>query len=296
MTDRISALFCLRTVASLETIDALILAFDTETSSDLLRHEICYCLGQMNKSPEHINKIETFFERVLAEGHHSKIVLHEAVEALGNLSNENSLKLVERFEEEKDGILYETCFLMKKLIEWRVATDNGKTECLNLAKLRCSTNDPAPPFNFKREPKYADVKFLQAMLLDNEQFDLWERYRAMFTLREIYTEEAVLAICQCLTLENSRKCSDLMKHEVAFVLAQMEDVFMPAVPFLLECLRNDEEAPIVRHEVLICLGETLEDKSLIADFLQHPDLIVSQSCEAAMSLIDYRAKCALELK
>jgi deoxyhypusine monooxygenase len=57
ITDRVSSLFCLRTVATLETVDALILAFDREPRSDLLKHEICYCLGQMNKSPEHINKI-----------------------------------------------------------------------------------------------------------------------------------------------------------------------------------------------------------------------------------------------
>lgn len=55
--DRTSALFCLRTVATLESIDALINAFYAEPKSDLLRHEICYCLGQMDKSPEHIEKI-----------------------------------------------------------------------------------------------------------------------------------------------------------------------------------------------------------------------------------------------
>jgi deoxyhypusine monooxygenase len=54
--DRVSSLSCLRTVASLESIDALIKAFDNEPKSDLLRHEICYCLGQMDKSPEHILK------------------------------------------------------------------------------------------------------------------------------------------------------------------------------------------------------------------------------------------------
>jgi hypothetical protein len=44
------------------------------------------------------------------------------VEALGNVSEENNLKLLDRFSEEKDGILYETCFLTQKLVEWRNAT------------------------------------------------------------------------------------------------------------------------------------------------------------------------------
>jgi deoxyhypusine monooxygenase len=78
-----------------------------------------------------------------------------------------------------------------------------------------------------------------------------------------------------LTVENSKHCSELLKHEVAFVVAQMEDVFMPSVPFLLACVSNEEEAPIVRHEILICLGELLDDKSIIEHFLKNPDLVVS---------------------
>ncbi|TNV77032.1 hypothetical protein FGO68_gene13979 [Halteria grandinella] len=289
--DRVNSLFCLRTVASIDAIDALIKAFYNEPTSDLLRHEICYCLGQMDKSPEHIAKIQAFFDKILLEDY-PQIVLHEAVEALGNLNQDNTFKLLERFNQERDGILYETCFLTKKLIEWKKETDNGKSEGLNLSKLRCSTNDPAPPFNYKRRPEYASIPYLQQILLDNEKYDLFERYRALFTLREINTEEAAIAICQCMTLENSKTCSDLLKHEVAFVLAQMEDVFMPAVPYLLECVRNPAEAPIVRHEVLICLGEMIKDKTLLEPFLSNEDLIVSQSAESAINLIEYRARCA----
>jgi hypothetical protein len=54
---------------------------------------------------------------------------------------------------------------------------------------------------------------------------------------------------------------------VAFVIALMEEVFHVAVPYLLECLENDQEAPIVRHEVLICLGENIDDKNLINHYL-----------------------------
>ena len=159
ITDRVSSLFCLRTVATIEAVEGLIKAFDLEDRSDLIRHEICYCLGQMNKSPEHDKAILGFFERIL-QGDYTKIVLHEAVEALGNVSKENNLKLLDRFADEKDGILYETCFLTQKLVEWRNATQNGKLECLNLAKLKYTTNDPAPPFNFKREPQYKDINLL----------------------------------------------------------------------------------------------------------------------------------------
>jgi hypothetical protein len=62
----------------------------------------------------------------------------------------------------------------------------------------------------------------------------------------------------------------------------MEEVFMPAVPFLLACVENEDEDPIVRHEVIICLGENLEDPSIISHFLKFPNLLVSESCQAAL--------------
>ena len=50
---------------------------------------------------------------------------------------------------------------------------------------------------------------------------------------------------------------------------------MASVPFLLDAVNNDEEAPIVRHELLVSIGEMVDDKGLIEPFLKNPDLIVS---------------------
>ena len=62
---RVSMLWCLRTVASIEAVQALFKAFEVEQSSELLKHEICYCLGQMDKSEEHVEMIQRFLEQVL---------------------------------------------------------------------------------------------------------------------------------------------------------------------------------------------------------------------------------------
>lgn len=117
---------------------------------------------------------------------------------------------------------------------------------------------------------------------------MFQRYRALFTLREVNTEEAVVAMCQTLTKENSANCSALLKHEVAFVLAQMESVFKASVPFLLEAISNDNEEPIVRHEALVGLGEMIDDRTIIEPFLKHPNPIVSESCEVALGIMDDR--------
>ena len=97
-----------------------------------------------------------------------------------------------------------------------------------------------------------------------------------------------MAMCQCLTRENSRSCSALLKHEVAFILAQMEEVSHVAEPFLIDCVDNEEEAPIVRHEVLVSLGDMINDKEKLSKFVNHPERIIDESCQVAFSYIDNR--------
>jgi hypothetical protein len=44
----------LRQLGSIDAIETLIMAFDYEPKSDLMRHELCYSLGQIDiESPEH---------------------------------------------------------------------------------------------------------------------------------------------------------------------------------------------------------------------------------------------------
>lgn len=110
----------------------------------------------------------------------------------------------------------------------------------------------------------------------------------MFTLRELNTVESCVAICQSLKLEHFSTCSALLKHEVAFVLAQMEDMFHAAVPFLLEACTNKNEASIVKHEGLVAIGEMIDDEKIIDHLLQHEDPIVSESCAVAINNIRNR--------
>ena len=170
-------------------------------------------------------------------GDYPHIVVHEAVEALGNMSDENTVRLIEQYRDgnqEISAMVIETCELAQDLIRWNQATNYGETEGIDLKRLKFRTNDPAPPFNYQTDASYADVSNLTRILLDNQTYSLFDRYRAMFTLRELYTEDSCRAICQTLLPENFDTCSALLKHEVAFVLAQMERVFHVAVHFLLQ--------------------------------------------------------------
>lgn len=77
----------------------------------------------------------------------------------------------------------ETCQLAVKRLEWLIS---GGTEEGTDGNPYCSV-DPAPPAPKKSVPE------LRTQLLD-ECLPLFERYRAMFALRNLGTEEAVLAL------------------------------------------------------------------------------------------------------
>ena len=83
-------------------------------------------------------------------------------------------------------------------------------------------------------------------------------------------------------------CGALLKHEVAYVLGQMEELNHDSVPFLLDSVLNDDEAPIVRHEALIAVGEMIDDKQMLEHLVDHKDDIVSESCQVALRNIDNR--------
>lgn len=145
----------------------------------------------MNNTEEHTQKITAFLEKLLDEDH-PQIVIHEAVEALGNMNNYDSLKLLKKFEAEDSPhteMVRETVELARDLINWNKETNKGETEGLLKRKLRVRTNDPAPPFNFWDNSQYADIDYLKQILLDTSR-TAFDRNRALFTLRELNTVES----------------------------------------------------------------------------------------------------------
>ena len=92
-------------------------------------------------------------------------------------------------------MVIETCQLAQAMLNWKKETNYGKTEGLDLSKLKFTTNGPASPFNYKDFPEqYGSVEKLHAILPDPKQID-FDRNRALFALRELYTKESCLAIC-----------------------------------------------------------------------------------------------------
>ncbi|KAI0304474.1 hypothetical protein B0F90DRAFT_1815797 [Multifurca ochricompacta] len=128
--------------------------------------------------------------------------------------------------------------------------------------------DPAPPISgllaVKVKPgtvAESSVEDLRSKLLET-QLPLFERYRAMFALRNIGTPEAVDALAEGFSDDSA-----LFKHEIAFVFGQL--LSPHAVPSLLQVLQNSQESDM---EYL-----TREDAPVV----------VKESCQVALDMYEY---------
>jgi len=111
MFQRMRALFGLRNIGGKSAVDALADAF--ESSSALLKHEIAYVLGQMqddNAVPHLINRLKDLHEDVM--------VRHEAAEALGAIGNRDALSTLEKYSEDDEVVVAESCEVAIDLLNW----------------------------------------------------------------------------------------------------------------------------------------------------------------------------------
>nr|NVI76175.1 nero [Cucujiformia] len=183
-----------------------------------------YCFGQMQDK-----KANPVLVKVLKDCEQEPMVRHEAAEALGAIGSAESLEVLQKFTNDPVIEVAETCQLALERIKWLHNPDN-----CNLSQNPYHSVDPAPPANKE------SVDELKTILL-NEHETLFERYRAMFSLRNLRTKEAVLALGAGLSCGGA-----LFRHEIAFVLGQLQDE--DGVPYLKESLENCDENEMVSHE------------------------------------------------
>lgn len=118
-------------------------------------------------------------------------------------------------------------------------------------------------------------------IAQNPKTSVSVKTRALFYLRCLDTEEAALALQDCIS-----NTSVLIDHEVAYILGQMKQ---PAtIPFLFSLAENESNNPIVRHEAIEALGN-FEQKDLIpriSIFLNDSSQIVSESAVLAIKKLE----------
>lgn len=114
------------------------------------------------------------------------VYLGEALGAIGD-SSEHILELLKKHSSDKYETVSETCQIALKRLEW---LQKQKDLNENLSENPYYSVDPAPPTDLN-----VKVNDLKAKLLD-ESDNLFERYRAMFALRNIGSDESILALCE----------------------------------------------------------------------------------------------------
>lgn len=146
--------------------------------------------------------------------------------------------------------------------------------------------DPAPPQQPAEAP--ANVAALRERLMDPGS-PMFQRMRAVFALRNAGGPAAVDALAEAFD-----DPSALLRHEIAYVMGQMQDPH--AVPVLIRILSDDGEHVMVRHEAAEALGAIGDEaaRPVLQRFLKDPAPEVSESCDVALDLLDWMAGDGLE--
>ncbi|SCV02167.1 LANO_0F15676g1_1 [Lachancea nothofagi CBS 11611] len=246
--------------------------------SELLKHEVAYVLGQTK------NMIGApILRQVLADRNQQCMVRHEAAEALGALGDKDSLPLLETYYNDDPLLeIRQTCELAIGRIKWQ-NSDSAKTE--SLQESLYSSIDPAPPLTLDADFKIEQLK----EIMNDQEKPLFERYRAMFRLRDIGSDEACFALASGFD-----DPSALFKHEIAYVFGQVGNPIV--VSKLIEVLNREHEAPMVRHEAAEALGSIATDDVLpiLKGHLTDKDDVVRESAIVALDMYDYENSNELE--
>ena len=265
---RIRSVFHLRSHGTAEAAAVLELAI--RDPSALLKHEICYALGQMRLSAS-----VPFLISVVEDAGQETIVRHEAAEALGAIGEEQGRAVLQKYVGQSDRELSETCYLALKRLDWLRSGETAPISQFSVAV------DPAPAF--------AESRSLEdlAALYNNPSADLFDRYRALFSLRDLCTQESLDILAQGL---GKPDFSPLFKHEIAFVLGELSERAVSTASYLEAAVTDQSNHCMVRHEASEALAEVRQSPqtaTFLMPYLQDTAQVVRESCEVALDILQY---------
>jgi len=313
---RFRALFTLKGLAALSqeecgrVIDIIAKGFTDDSA--LLKHEMAYVLGQLKDM-----RALSHLEDILNDPQQHCMVRHEAAEAMGAISSPDALPILRKFvTEDPDVAIRETCHLAIHKIELdnseagraeralQAERDKEHGDAIAAAARAAAPIDPAPAIVHVPNDGDASVYTLEnvphfrQVLLDSS-LSLFERYRAMFALRNTVQqggEDAQLPAVQAL-VDGLADKSALFRHEICFVFGEL--CHPACIPAMSRVLKDSGEHEMVRHEAAEALGAVLEEGSQGAEASKVMDVlreyandksaprVVRESCVVALDEIAY---------
>jgi deoxyhypusine monooxygenase len=262
-------------------IDTLCNQLRIPSHGALLRHEFAYVLGQLRD----IRALPALSSTLLSKDE-DIMVRHECAEALGAIGSSSSIPILKECSNDSSVEVGQTCRLALDFIQWKL---NGGIEGDDDAPAVCacmlspySSHDPAPA-----HPAHEKLSTIEiGAILSDVDAPLFQRFRAMFSLRNRGGEDAVHQLGRALISDSS---SALLRHEVAYVLGQMQHP--TSVEYLSTSLKRSGEHKMVRHESAEALGAIEERwgecEEVLRQFLEDEDVVVRESCMVALDAADY---------
>ena len=138
------------------------------------------------------------------------------------------------------------------------------------------------------ESKFSDDTIAKiGAILNDQSRGMAERFRALFTLRNIISEASIKEVSRCFA-----DSSALLKHECAYCLGQMQN--LAAAPVLINVLEDLNQPPIVRHEAAEALGTIAKPHlynsivSVLQKYTSDLSALVSDTCHIALEFIEWK--------
>eukprot|EP01016_Furgasonia_blochmanni_P030802 TRINITY_DN3194_c0_g1_i17.p1 TRINITY_DN3194_c0_g1~~TRINITY_DN3194_c0_g1_i17.p1 ORF type:complete len:381 (-),score=94.07 TRINITY_DN3194_c0_g1_i17:139-1206(-) len=292
LSEKYMAMFSLRSTPDDESIKLLQEAFPHVGDSEMLKHEVAYCLGQVGN----MDNCYEFLTGIVEDTSQAPVVRHEAAEAIGNFGDERAVPLLEKYNNKQESnIVSDTCFLSLQKILNR---DKFKGR---YGKKYGGTIEPAPPF--ERDEMCEEIKrvfgdntsalndtdlipFVEKYIF-SEKTNIHEKYRAMYFLRDVGSKEAILVVGKIIDPEYRQYTTPLQRHEVGFILGQLAPESGILEPTFNKVFNDLTESDIVRHEAMIALSSIKKNKEILRPFLNDEQQLVRDTVEISLDLMDY---------
>ncbi|XP_051146709.1 deoxyhypusine hydroxylase-A isoform X2 [Andrographis paniculata] len=211
----------------------------------------------------------------------SNLLAHEAAFALGQMQDAEAIPALE-------AILYD--YSLHPIVRHEAAEALGAIglEC-NVPLLTNSlVSDPAQEVRETCELALSRIEELKnTSISDSSPFLSVDpaapaASSSIQELRNLGEDDAVFAIVESLGSNSA-----LLRHEVAYVLGQLQN--QKASDALSQVLQDKNEHPMVRHEAAEALGSIADSQcvALLEEFTKDPEPIVAQSCEVALSMLEF---------
>eukprot|EP00877_Chromochloris_zofingiensis_P002752 jgi/Chrzof1/12478/Cz06g35230.t1 len=267
-------LFSLRNIKGHQAHAALATAL--QDSSALFRHDVAFCMGQ-RQDPAAVEVLT----HILHDAHEHPMVRHEAGEALGAIGREECLVPLREHLDDAVQEVAETCQLALQRIEYFQQNPASSAD----ESSPYYSVDPTPPF-----PNSIPLEDLRRILLDPHA-KMFDRFRALFALRNRATAspEAVSILGEVFDCSSA-----LLKHEVAYVLGQLQHP--DTVQVLGRVLRDPAEHAMVRHEAAEALGAIAAPGcvELLQAHAADEEPIVAHSCVVALDVLEFEKSGSFE--